>query len=180
MFRAHIRSDVELRLLEERHADAIFALVDQDREYLREWLPWVDATLAVDDTRAFIRSTLEQFASNQGFAAGIWKQGRYIGGIGTHKIDWLHRKVEIGYWIGQSYQGYGIVTEAARALVTHALSELELNRVEIHCAAGNIKSGALAERLGFKLDGIMREGHFLHGKYHDLLIFAVLKRDWKP
>jgi ribosomal-protein-serine acetyltransferase len=57
---------------------------------------------------------------------------------------------------------------------------LELNRVEIHCAAGNAKSRALAERLGFKLDGTMREGHFLHGKYHDLLIFAVLKRDWKP
>lgn len=180
MFRAQIRSDVELRLLEERHAEAIFELVEQDREYLREWLPWVDATHAVDDTLTFIRSTREQFASNQGFAAGIWRQHRYIGGIGTHKVDWLHRKVEIGYWIGRSYQGNGVVTDACRALVTHALGELALNRVEIHCAAGNVKSRALAERLGFKLDGTMREGHFLHGKYHDLLIFAVLKRDWKP
>jgi ribosomal-protein-serine acetyltransferase len=180
MFRAQIRSEVELRLLEERQAEAIFALVDQDREYLREWLPWVDATRAVDDTLAFIRSTLEQFASNQGFAAGIWRQQRYIGGIGTHKIDWLHRKVEIGYWLGRSYQGNGIATDACRALVTHALGELELNRVEILCAAGNVKSRALAERLGFKLEATLREAHFLHGKYHDLLIFAVLKRDWKP
>lgn len=180
MFRAHIRSGVELRLLEERYAEEIFAVVDQDREYLREWLPWVDATQAVDDTLTFIRSTREQFAANQGFAAGIWKQDRYIGGIGTHKIDWIHRKVEIGYWIARSHQGHGIVTDACRALVTHALGELELNRVEIHCAAKNVKSRALAERLGFKLDGTMREGHFLHGKYHDLLIFAVLKRDWKP
>lgn len=180
MFRASVRSDVELRLLEERHADTIFALVDQDREYLREWLPWVDATRAVDDTLAFIHSSLQQFASNQGFAAGIWRQDRYIGGIGTHKIDWLHRKVEIGYWIGRSYQGNGIVTDACRALVAYALGELELNRVEIHCAAKNVKSCAIAERLGFKLEGTLREGYFLHGKYHDLLIFAVLKRDWKP
>ncbi len=178
MFRAQIRPDVELRLLEERHAETVFTVVDQDRDYLREWLPWVDATLTVDDTLSFIRSSLEQFAANNGFAAGIWKQGQYIGGLGTQKIDWINRKVEIGYWIRESFQGQGIVTDACRLLIDHVFVEWELNRVEIHCAAGNTKSRAIAERLGFSLDGTLRHAHRLHQHYQDLLIFGILRREW--
>jgi ribosomal-protein-serine acetyltransferase len=72
MFRARVRENLYLQLLEERHATEVFSLADQDRAYLREWLPWVDATQTVDDTLSFIRSTLEQFSSNKGFVAGIW------------------------------------------------------------------------------------------------------------
>ncbi len=103
MFAAPICPGLELRLLEERHAPTMFALVDRDRSYLREWLPWVDATRDEDDILAFIRRSLEQFAGNNGFAAGIWEHGRFAGVIGMHKIDWLYRKVEIGYWLGREF-----------------------------------------------------------------------------
>src|SRR5580704_13812165 len=73
MFRASVRPGLELRILEERHAPIVFALVDRERPYLREWLPWVDGTLTEDDTLAFIKASLEQFANNNGFAAGIWE-----------------------------------------------------------------------------------------------------------
>ena len=178
MFRATVRPDVDLRLIEERHATEVFAAVNQDREYLSEWLPWVDATHTEDDTLSFIRSSLGNFASNSGFAAGIWNQGRFIGVIGTHKIDWLNRKVEIGYWIGKEFQGQGIMTDACRAAVTHLLGEMNLNRVEIHCAVKNAKSSAIPRRLGFVLEGTLRGANLLHGEYHDLLVFGMLKKDW--
>jgi ribosomal-protein-serine acetyltransferase len=53
-----------------------------------------------------------------------------------------------------------------------------LNRVEIHCAAGNTKSAAIPRRLGFTLEGTIREGQFLNGRYHDTLLFSMLKREW--
>src|SRR5208337_995245 len=137
MFRAQLRDHLYLQLLEERHAAEVFSLVDQERHYLREWLPWVDATQTLDDTLSFIKSSLEQFASNQGFAAGIWSDRRFAGVIGTHRLDMLNRRGEIGYWLGRSFQGQGIVTAACRAVVTHLLHERELNRVEIYCAVGN-------------------------------------------
>lgn len=59
MFAAQIRPGVELRLLEERHAPAAFALMDQDRNYLREWLAFVDTTGTEEDWRKFIRASLE-------------------------------------------------------------------------------------------------------------------------
>ena len=183
MFRASVRPGVELRLLEERHAATVFARIDGNREYLREWMPWVDATLTEGDTLAFIRASLEQFAGNNGFAAGIWsaagKSETFAGVIGTHKINWMNRKVEIGYWVGEEFQGRGIVTEACRAVVTHLFCELDLNRIEIHCATANAKSCAIARRLGFTLEGTLREAELCTGRYLDLHVFAMLKRDWR-
>ena len=71
MFSKPLRDGFELRLVEERHAEEMFAVVDRERQHLRAWLPWVDATRSPDDSLAFIRASLEQFANNKGFAAGI-------------------------------------------------------------------------------------------------------------
>ena len=135
MFQRDIRDGVCLKLLEERHAPAVFAAVDRNRAHLRKWLPWVDDTTSVGYTLNFIRTSLQQFANNQGFAAGIWCGDEYAGTIGAHKINWVDRKVEIGYWLASKFQGRGIVTDACRALIDHAFEEWKLNRVEIHCAA---------------------------------------------
>jgi ribosomal-protein-serine acetyltransferase len=180
MFRVILHQDVSLQLLEQRYGSDVFSLVDQDRAYLREWLPWVDATETIDDTLSFIRSSLEQFASGKGFVAGIWSQRRFCGVIGTHKLDLLNRKGEIGYWLGQSFQGKGIVTAACRAVVTHLFEERDLNRVEIHCARENHKSCAVPQRLGFTEEGLAHQAQLLHGCFHDLRRFAMLKKDWLP
>lgn len=179
MFRAHLRPGLDLGLIEERHAPAVFALVDRDRDYLREWLPWVDATRTEDDTLSFVRSSLERFAANSGFAAGLWDQDQFAGVIGAHKIDWLNRRVEIGYWLGRGFQGKGIMTAAGHAILTHLFVEFDLQRVEIHCASGNEKSCAIARRLGFTREGTMRRAQLLHGSYHDLHLFGLLKSEWQ-
>jgi ribosomal-protein-serine acetyltransferase len=71
MFSHAIGPGLDLRLLEERRAEEVFRLCDTDRERLRQWLPWVDGTLSADDTRAFIRHSLEQFAKGEGLVVGI-------------------------------------------------------------------------------------------------------------
>ena|ERR1700675_3007674 len=179
MFQKQIRDGVYLKLMEERHAPEVFAVVDRERAYLREWLPWVDMTTEVEHTLNFIKTSLQQFAGNDGFSAGIWSGDELIGGIGTHKIDWLYRRVEIGYWIAQKYQGLGIVTDACRAVIDHAFHEWKLNRVEIHCATGNAKSCAIPKRLGFQFEGMLREAQLLNGEYHDINVYGMLARDWK-
>jgi ribosomal-protein-serine acetyltransferase len=179
MFSTRIRSDLVLRILTERDAATIFARVDQDRAYLREWLPWVDASRSADDTLAFIRSSREQLAAETGFSAGLWHAGQFAGVIGMHKIERMYRKGELGYWLGEAFQGKGVMTDACRAVVSYALGELELNRIEILCATGNGKSCALPRRLGFTHEATLREAQLVHDRYHDLHLFAMLKRDWK-
>src|SRR5438309_11769638 len=111
-----IDDDMNLRLYEERHAGVLFKLIDQNRAYLRVWMPWLDYEQSAEDSKAFIRESLRQFAENEGFQTGIWYQGQLIGGIGYHAVNWITRKVEIGYWLAEAFQGKGLMTKACRTL----------------------------------------------------------------
>lgn len=177
MFRFTVRDNVYLAIMEERHAAAIYSVVDQNREHLRVWLPWVDQSTSSEQTLQFIRTSLEQFARNQGFSAAIWVDRQVAGAIGFHKVNWPNRKVEIGYWISRRFEGKGLVTDCCRALLRYGFHEWQLNRVEIHCATGNPRSAAVAKRLGFTLEGTLRQAQLLHGQYHDLFVFGMLAND---
>jgi ribosomal-protein-serine acetyltransferase len=179
MFAFPLGDGAELRLLEQTHSDALYALVDANRPHLRAWLPWVDGDRSVDDTRYFIRIATEQFASNQGYHCGIWDQGELAGTIGHHRIDWRNRATSLGYWLGEAYQGRGLMTRACRALVTHAFGPQGLNRVEIRAATGNLRSRAIPERLGFRQEGILCQGEWLYDHYVDLAVYAMLASQWE-
>lgn len=174
-----IDDDLVLRQLSESDAIPLFAAIDRNRKFLRDWLPWLDTSNSPDDTLYFIRTALEQFANNDGFAAGIYYKGFVVGTIGFHKIDWLNRSVEIGYWLSAEYQGKGIVTRACKAFIDHAFSELHLHRVQIRCAIGNTKSCKIPERLGFVKEGMQRQSEFLYDHYVDLIIYGMLEQEWK-
>ncbi len=179
MFTCPVDANLEMRLWEEHHTDELFTVVNANREHLARWLPWPDITKHPDDTRAFIRRALEQFAHHDGFRAGIWFENRMVGGIGLHQINWNSRKTEIGYWLSENAQGKGIMTRSCRALVDYLFSELRLNRVEIRCATGNERSRAIPRRLGFKEEGILRQSHALRGVLVDHVINAMLAEEWK-
>ena len=121
----------------------MFALTDKNRDYLREWLPWVDGARTVEDTREFIKGSLEQFAANEGFSAGSVAQGRDCRGnrISQDRLA----ESQGGDWVldQRRVPGKGIVTRAARAVVNYSFNELGLNRVEIHCAEGTERAALL-------------------------------------
>ncbi len=174
-----IEEGPELRLLEEQHEEELFALTNQNRQYLREWLPWLDNNKSLEDTEEFIRDSLEQFRSNNGFQLGIWSQGELAGVIGYHKIDWVNRATSIGYWLGARFQGKGLMTRACRALTSYAFKELKLNRVEIRCAVKNRKSRAIPIRLGFKEEGVIREAEWLYDRFVDHVVYGMLRSEWE-
>lgn len=180
MFSATLQPGVELRLLEERHARPLFGRINREREYLRQWLPWVDATQGEDDVLAFIRRVQQRFASNEGLSAGIWVDGAMAGNIGLHHLDWLSRKAEIGYWLAREFQGRGIMTAAVKTITAHALVELDLNRIAILCACGNTKSAAIPKRLGFTFEGVLREAEALSGRFVDVEVYSMLRGEYRP
>ncbi len=179
MFSYRIDENLELRLLEERHAAELFALIEQNRAYLREWMPWLDNNITIADTQEFIKARLERFAENNGLQVSIVYRNQLAGQIGFHSIDWLNKKTEIGYWLGAAFQGKGLMTKACHALVSYAFDELELNRVEIRCATENKRSRAIPERLRFTQEGTAREAEWLYDHYVDLIVYAVLARQWR-
>jgi len=177
-FSLKLDDGLELRLLEERHAEAVFVVVDRNRAYLRQWLPWLDISVSPDDTRNFIKKSLNEFASGEGLVAGIWDHGQVVGAISYNFIDRSNRIAHIGYWLAAERQGKGVMTKACRAMVDHAFNELGLNRVEIRCATGNTKSCAIPQRLGFKQEGIQRQAEWLYDHFVDLVIYGMLASEW--
>lgn len=178
MFDWQITDHIRLEQLEVRHAQELFQLTDQNREYLAQWLPWVDSVQQPDDTVDFIKQTQKQWVENQSFQAAILVDNNIAGTIGHHKIDWQNQKTSLGYWLGKSYQGRGIMTKCCSEVVRHAFNKLDLHRVEIHCAIDNKKSRAIPERLGFTKEGSQKEAIQLKGKFKDRIIYRALKSEW--
>ena len=178
MFTYKIDDDTELRLLEEQYAQELFDLTDSNRDQLRKWLPWVDATKAVDDSREFILKSLEQYEKNGAVNAGIWHHGRLAGVISFVMLDVYNRNTWLGYWLCEQYQGKGLVTAACRVMLATAFEDMGLNRVEIRAATENSRSRAIPERLGFRLEGILRESTWLHDHFHDMAVYSMLRSEW--
>jgi len=170
---------IQLRLLEERHVEPVYALVDRNREYLRQWLPWVDSTRSSDDIETYIKMGLQLLADNGAFNAGIWLDDVLVGVVGYHRIDWADRTTAIGYWLDAHHQGRGIMTRAVRQMIDYAFDELQLNRVEIHCAISNEPSCSIPRRLGCREEGVLRQAEWLNDRFVDHVIYAVSARDWR-
>jgi ribosomal-protein-serine acetyltransferase len=173
-----IDEEIVLKTLEPGDADLLFSLIDANRSYLRQWLPWVDTNSTVENSRLFILSTIDQQKMNLGFQCGIWYRGELSGIIGYHGFDWMNRNVEIGYWLGEKFQSRGIMTKACRALVDYAFHDFHLNRVQIRCATGNKKSNAIIERLGFINEGCTRQAELLYDHYVDLFVYGMTSDMW--
>lgn len=177
MLRWDVGEGLELRLVERRHADELFALVDANRARLREWLPWVDGARTVADTLGFIEGALRQFADGQGPQLAVCYGGRIAGMTGFHPLDAANRAGEIGYWLGAAAEGRGLMTRACRALVEHGFTELGLHRIVIRAATGNARSRAIPERLGFRHEGTLCDAEWLYDHFVDLAVYALLSGD---
>jgi ribosomal-protein-serine acetyltransferase len=166
-----------LRLLEESDAEQLYAVVVANRDYLAPWMPWAPKQTP-ENTLEFIRSSRKQLGENQGFQAAIIEDGRIVGVIGFHRVDWENLSTSIGYWIAEAGQGRGTVTRAVAALVDHAFGVWNLNRVEIHAGVENERSRAIPRRLGFVEEGVLRQVERLGDRFIDHVVYAVLAQDW--
>jgi len=178
MFQLQVNKDIKLRLLELHDASALFQLVDQDRLYLREWLPWVDLVLYPQQYHTIIPIWHKQYAENNGLEAGIFYKDTLVGMISLQQVDWQNRQASIGYFLASSAQGMGIMTSTVAAFLNYAFYYLKLNRIEIRCGLKNKKSMAIPEKLLFTKEGIIRDGEFLYDHYHDLALFSMLAKEW--
>ena len=179
MFQHVIDPNTNLRLFGARDAGPLFRLVDSERMSLREWLPWVDDTKTEKDSTQFIQNSLQKYANNGAFDAGIWVQDTLVGSVGFHPISWGNKNVSIGYWLAHGYRGRGIVSNSVRALTTLAFDSLTLHRVEIRCATTNLKSQNIPKRLGFNLEGTLRQSECLGDRFVDHHVFATLAHEWR-
>lgn len=180
IFYLRVSDTLELRQRMPDDAEELFALIDVNRERLKEWLPWLDHCTGVEHTRNNIEASLKQAEAGTGLALCLWHDGRIAGVGGYNTIDCANLTGRIGYWLGAEFEGRGLMTAANRALVAYGFSELKLRRQTIYAATGNARSRAVAERLGFRLEGLLHEAEQLYGRSVDHAIYAQTASEWSP
>jgi ribosomal-protein-serine acetyltransferase len=178
MFLYKVDDEVSLKLIDLGDAEQIFELTDQSRDSLREWLPWLDMTRTVNDTRAFIQGAQRGYGENHSMITVILFNGVIVGVIGFNELNLMNKTAQIGYWLGVGYQGSGLMTRAAAAMINYAFNELKMHKVEIRAASGNKKSRAVPERLGFKQEGSIRQAEWLYDHYVDHVVYGMLDSEW--
>ena len=142
-------------------ADAreMFTLIDANRTYLRRWLPFIDTTLEVGDSEAFLKFVEEHSERNPVFMIHFY--GKMVGLIGFKDTDYDNLRTEIGYWLVEGFQHKGIMTSCVRTLVDYAFSDMGMHRIQIRVAEGNTPSKNIPRRLGFVKEGVERDGELL-------------------
>ncbi len=158
-----VDSEIELKQLEQSDSTDIFNTINNQREYLGKWLPFVEFTREITDTENFVNSVINAPEERFEYLFAIIKGGEFVGLIGFKDTDKQNKKTEIGYWLSEKYQKQGIVTKSVDKLCDFAFNKLGLNRIQIKCAVENISSKNIPKKLGFQFEGIEREGELLSG-----------------
>jgi ribosomal-protein-serine acetyltransferase len=161
------------------HAPALALLVQQNVEHLRTFLPGVTNLSSVEAAKNHLWLAVERAAKTEVFEWHLFLGGTLCGAVRLKDIDENDRKAKFGYFIGQQFTGKGLVTSAVRSVLEYCFGHLNLNRIELRCAAENERSKRVAERLGFVREGILREEEFLDGAFVDLHVYGLLGRDFK-
>jgi ribosomal-protein-serine acetyltransferase len=179
MRRFFIDERTVLRPILDNDAGTLYAVIDAQREHLRRWLPWLDGTRSRDDILAFRRRVASQESECLGLTRVIERDNTLCGVVGFNRIDLFNKRASLGYWLDPTYEGRGLCAKSCRLLIDYALTELGLNRVSIAAAVENRRSRALAERLGFKLEGVLRQAEWLYDHYVDLAVYGLLQHEWR-
>jgi ribosomal-protein-serine acetyltransferase len=169
-----------VRPYRESDALSLFEAVAESRDHLRPWLPFADEHQTVEESRDWIIHQEANWLLREDLIVGIWEAAtnRYLGGSGLHPHDWETRYFEIGYWLRASAAGQGYITEAVQLLTDYAFTQLSATRVEIRCDERNVRSAAVAQRLGFVQEARLRN-HLIapDSTLRTTLVFALIPTD---
>lgn len=174
-----VNDSMELKLIQSQDRDELYALIDENRAILREWLLWVDRRQSPDDLDAVIQVWSRNYEERNGFDAGVWFNNTLVGMLGLHYIDWKNKATSIGYFLSESAQGKGIITTSIEKLIPYLFNDLKLNRIIIQCAENNIKSRAIPEKIGLISEGTSRQAQWLYDHYENIVTYSLLSSDWQ-
>jgi ribosomal-protein-serine acetyltransferase len=179
VFQLPVDDEITLVLAEDRHARVMTDLIVRNQARLARWEPWAEHHATLEATRAYIRAALDDFVRGRQISTIIAVDGgqHYVGRCGM-RINTQLGSGDIGYWIDGEYEGRGITSRSARALISSTFEELGLARVDLRTSVGNVRSRAVAERLGFTFEGVLPRGLQFIKRADDVALYGVTARQW--
>jgi RimJ/RimL family protein N-acetyltransferase len=166
--------DHGIRLRPWRMEDAPAVVAACQDPAISYWIPWVPSLYAKEDAERFLRGCLESGDERWPFAIEDAETGELLGSIDMY-LNGERYRGHIGYWVAEPARRRGVGTRALRTLVAWGLETLDLQRVELITDPENIASQSVAEKVGFRREGVLR-AHLRHpdGRRRDSVMFSLL------
>lgn len=155
------------------------AAVLESWENLRQWMPWAGGEKpTIEESEANVRAAYAKFLTREDLRLSLFLKGTdtLVGSSGLHRIKWEVPSFEIGYWVRTQFEGQGYISEAVAGITEFAIQQLGARRIEIRCDALNHRSAAIPRRLGYELEGVLKneDRHHLTGDLRETMIFAKI------
>ena len=172
------------RVLARQYGDgdvaALHAMIEVSQAHLQRWLPGFDHERSLDDIRESIRRSQAQWVLRESFSMGLFLlNGTLIGDLRLRPTSWQIPAFDIAYWLRPDSIGHGYAGEAVQLLTSCAFERLGARRVAINCDPANTRSASVAQRLGYLLEGRLRNSATgPDGQPCDLLLFALTREDY--
>jgi len=165
---------VTLRPWNQSDAGAMVDCLNGDPEISR-WLDRIPQPYSLEDARAYIAG--ETVPGETAFAITDAASGRVLGSIGLGPVT--NDTAEIGYWLRADARDAGIVTRALTLLSRWAVARDDVERVQLRADIENVASCRVAEKAGFRRDGVLRSAYFNPrlGRRQDWAIYSLLPGD---
>jgi len=182
MFGIKVDDEVSVELIHPSHADAVFEIVDRNRELFSKWLVWIENSKSVEDTRAFIRSAMQKYADLSEVTCVIFYKGVLVGNVALLNLKNKPNdtaKGELGYWLDSAYHKRGIMRRAISKMLEIGFGYYECNKIYIRCATTNERSCNIPQKLGFVHEGVFREDILVNGVKMDANIYSLLRWEWE-
>lgn len=161
---------------------AVWEAIEESRDRLWPWMPWVPQHRCPDDSEAFVRRSHGEWIKRENLVGGVWcrETNRLLGNAGLHPADPEVPSFEIGYWLRPSAEGHGYMSETVRLLCGLAFGTFGANRVFIRCDRRNDRSAAVARRVGFLHEGTRRNDCRSHvnGELRSTEIYSMLPEEF--
>lgn len=168
---------LRLRPFTDADADDLYAL-QSDAYVLRYWdsPPWTDRTRVA----RFMAGCRQMAEDGSGARVAVERTAdqAFVGWCAFNSWNPTFQSASLGYCLNQAAWGYGYATEAARGLLQWAFDSLDLNRVQAETDTRNVASARVLEKLGFVLEGTLREDCIVKGDVSDSGVYGLLRRDW--
>ncbi len=167
-----------LRGYEITDAAAIYAYAS-DEETTR-FMAW-DRLRHGDEARAFLDGIVAGSYEHARLDYALCRRddpARVIGGAGVYLDSAEHRTMYLGYILARSHWGQGLVPEAGHALIDHAFRTTDVERIWAPIFAENERSRRAAEKMGLKLDGVLRSALLFRGRRWDQAVYSILRPEW--
>ncbi|HBL84969.1 MAG: hypothetical protein A2Y17_07020 [Clostridiales bacterium GWF2_38_85] len=149
------------------------------RSEVTKYLLW-EPHINLYETKGYIEFVQRKYRCGEFFDWGVnYKaDNKFIGTIGFTTIDPDHEKAELGYVLSPAYWHMGLMSEAVKRVIEFAFYECGFNRLELKIMQGNANSMKLAEHLGFKFEGCLRDYMIVKGKPENICIYSLLKSEY--